>query len=263
MNHGRVIAVRGTTIRIPCSGGETLDVVPELQQRVEARFTGFADRVRLLHRAQFKHRVEVILPRDSVEIEAGLRNARSDVWLDLLGLGFGGLSPGTGGDDFLVARVEILEFPERLRADLHSSWSDWLGDIDPEVALAGTAADDLVERPETRALRNGSLFVVRLVQVHAHFRGQDIGARAVAHALWSLSRAEGDLAMLVVAPRDGSDGARRDAGRLVGYCERIGLTRAWPDPAEPTPAPVVLYTVLRPGSLPFSGLGILGVENRW
>jgi GNAT superfamily N-acetyltransferase len=236
-------------------------VVPELQQRVEARFNGFADRVGLLHRVQFKHRVDVVLPRDSVEIEAGMRSTPGNVWLDLLGLGFGGLEAKTGGDDFLVAQVEILEFPERLRADLHSTWADWLGDVDGELALAGAAADDLAERPGTRALRTGSFFVNRRVQVHAHFRGQDIGARTVAHALWSVSRSDGDMAMLVVAPRDGADAARKDAGRLVSDCERIGLVRAWPDRPVTTVTPVVLYTILRAGSLPFSGLGMLSARD--
>lgn len=263
MAHDRVIAVRGTTVRIPCLDGEELEVVPELLQRVASRFAGFADRAALHHRVQFEHRVDVVLPRDSVEIEAALKNARGEAWLDLLGMGSGGLGTGTGGDGFLVARVEILEFPERLRVDLHSTWSDWLGDMEHELALAGTAADDLAERPETRALRNGSLFVIRRVQVHSRFRGQDIGARTVAHALWSLSRADGDVAMLVVPPGDGSDGAPGDAARLVRYCERIGLSRAWPDQPFTTLSPVVLYTVLRAGSLPFSGLGTLGAGDGW
>ena len=262
---GNLIAVRGTTVEVPRHDGVPLHVAPEIVHHFDTHFAGFADRTSFQDRALLTHRIDVVLTRVAVEVEVALQRATGDAWSDLWGWGPGGMGPSVGGDTFPIARAEILEFPARLRNELHTTWSDWLGDIDAEMALAGVGADDLAERPDTLALANGSLLFVRSVRVHHAFLGQNVGARVLAHALWVLSRAPGDLAMLVArpSPHPLQGASELDVSGLVRYCERIGFTRAWPD--EPVTATSAVLLFAMPGKRPlrFSGLGTLGGDDGW
>ena len=133
----------------------------------------------------------------------------------------------------IIGRLTIGEYPDYLRCDCSGrpgiSWFDWL---DGEGTELGAIADRTQHQARYEfAPSQGSLFWCKRRSVHPAFRGQHLGARLLAHALWTLPRRVEDLALMEVMPMDGEFGGPppvRTRAAILGlarYYERLGLTR--------------------------------------
>ena len=142
-----------------------------------------------------------------------------------------------------MARVALEDFPATTCTALTGgNWFDWLDAIgdDGQTCIAGLVHDLTSEEGDAEAMHvespliHGSLFWLRRLDVHPKLRGQEIGARLMPQALWTVRRVSGDLAVLeafpteslfdVAAPTRTASAVRR----LVSYYERVGFRRSRP-----------------------------------
>ncbi len=137
---------------------------------------------------------------------------------------------------FLVARLGIGEFPVHIDDEYFRDWSAWLDEIDAEAGMVGHVAYKLTSPKFTDThnitpLTDGSLFIIRQLEVHPACRGQQVGVRLILHALAELSRSPGDTAVGLVQPIqtvfDAAKPARaaEDVRILMSYYEKIGFKR--------------------------------------
>jgi GNAT superfamily N-acetyltransferase len=269
MPRPRPIQVRGTTVQIPIGveGSTGLEVTPDILHTSKSQFGGFADRSSLYDAAPVKHRFDLVITRDMVDMEAGLRSAARPDWDTIAGL----CTPYPAearGEAVLAAYLVVDELPARFRRELNTTWAEWLDSMDGELGIVGEFADELADRPDTKALQEGSLFYLREVDVHPLFAGQCVGARLIAHAMWTVCRSAGDVAALLARPKRGRFREFEPEGRhisrqgLVKYYERIGFARAEPggpgsDDCE------LMFALIGARPLNFAGIGALGADDCW
>ena len=148
-------------------------------------------------------------------------------------------------DRLLVARLEVAEHREIICQTLcGGSWFEYLDAIGDDggtlmtgivVDLAGYDKPIDEDRDGMPPLIEGSLFWFRSLGLHPAFRGQNIGARLLAHALFHLHRCEFDLAVLEAFPMktifDSKVPPRTVAAvrKLVSYYEWVGFKRSRPE----------------------------------
>jgi len=173
--------------------------------------------------------------------------------------------------EFLLATLEVEEFRAAFRWELGWSWSAWLDAIDGETAEVGEIADWLIDEADgTGSFRliDGSLYYLRRLGVHHAARGQQLGARLIAHALWTLHRSDGDVAVLLVRPTqsifDETD-PPCDADstlRLARYYGRMGFKRYRPHERPEDGAIVPMYACHGERRLNFKGAPSIGHVQR-
>lgn len=188
----KLIEVAGTAVRLP-DGGPAVE--PMLKQRCTTLERGFADLESLYDAPPISHEIDVAVSRYPLE------SADEAAWTRLAALFK--VERSEADEWVTIASTQVDEFPARFYWDLKTTWYDWLDPMDGDLAVVGEFADEMMEREDSMGLLSGSLFYIRNVEVHPAFSGQQIGARLVAHALWSLSRSDGDVAMLLARPMTG------------------------------------------------------------
>jgi GNAT superfamily N-acetyltransferase len=155
----------------------------------------------------------------------------------------------------VVARLSIRQYPDHLREALGLTWEEWLEEMEEDVA--GALADAITEsHPDS--LWGGTLYHFRDLQVHPEFRGQHLGARLLAHALWMLLSGPRDLAVMYAMPmpdrfqRDGTEPPRDPDAvkRLTRYYRRLGL-HVWPRRGRVTGKEATALWMRGRDSLPF------------
>ena len=256
MPKSSLICVANTSIQLPESGPA---VQPTIRQRCITRYNGFADCDGLYDHPPISHVIDVTISHDELEI------GEEEWWAKLTAT----FRPeGSEGEEWVrIASAQIDEFPARFSWDLNTSWFNWLDSMDADLAVVGELADELMEHDDSLALICGSLLYLRSVDVHPAFRGQQVGARLVAHALWSLSRSTGDVATLLAKPvrsefrerePDCSAAAIR---RLAGYYRRMGFERSRPRERFRDNGAVLMHARIGEFTLPFRGLGGMGVKG--
>jgi GNAT superfamily N-acetyltransferase len=252
----KLIEVSGTEVQLP-DGGPAVE--PTIRQRCVTRYNGFADLDSLFDAPPISHEIDVTISRWVLETEEG------DPW-SWLAAAFEPES--SDGEEWVtIASAQVDELPARFRWDLNTTWFDWLDSMDDDLAVVGEFADDLTERDDCMALLSGSLLYVRKVEVHPAFYGQQIGARLVAHSLWSLSRSDGDVAMLLAKPMKGRfhpekpDCSAAAIRRLAGYYRRMGFVRSRPRERFRDDGPVLMHALIGEFTLPFRGLGGMGKDE--
>jgi GNAT superfamily N-acetyltransferase len=256
MPKAKLIEVAGTTVQLP-DGGPAVE--PTLRQRCVTRYSGFADLDSLFDAPPISHEIDVTISRWVLETEEG------DPW-ERLAASFK-VESSDGEEWVTIASAQVDEFPARFRWDLNTTWFDWLDSVDDDVAVVGEFADLLTERDDCMALLSGSLLYVRLADVHPAFTGQQIGARLVAHSLWSLSRSDGDVAMLLAKPMKGRfreekpDCSAAAIRRLAGYYRRMGFERSYPGERFAKDRAVLMHALIGEFTLPFRGLGGMGKDE--
>lgn len=259
------LRVGGTTIRLP--GADGLELQPELSHVVRHRFGGFAD-LDSAANAGIPHEIAVLITREAVGeavYERGRSHAEADeTWEALEPCSTQRTREEFANGELVVARMGIEEFPVMRYHDLRQRWGVWLDAIDGDAASAGFVADQLRAGEDSFALLDGSLLFVRGVSVHPALQGQQIGARLIAHALWALHRAGGDVAVLLAKPTENlftGEAPRcgvRDIQRLVRYYERMGFERSHPEERVRAGTAVSMHLHLE-NPLPFRSLGEMGV----
>ena len=250
------IRVANTSIHLPENGPA---VQPTIRHRCITRYGGFADLDGLYGRPPISHVIDVTLGQDDLEIGSG-------AWWEKLTATF--RPEKSDGEEWVrIATVQIDEFPARFCSDLRTSWFNWLDSMDSDLAFVGELADELMEVEDSVALISGSLLYVRAVDVHPAFAGQQIGARLVAHSLWSLSRSTGDVAVLLATPvqsefRDGEpDCSAAAIRRLADYYRRMGFERSRQRERFRDDGAVLMHARIGEFTLPFRGLGDLGLKG--
>lgn len=254
MPKSSLICVANTSIQLPESGPA---VQPTIRQGCITRYNGFADCDGLYDHPPISHVIDVTISDDELEIG-------EEWWAKLTAT----IRPeGSDGEEWVrIASAQIDEFPARFSWDLKTSWFNWLDSMDGDLAVVGELADELMEHDGSLALICGSLLYLRSVDVHPAFRGQQIGARLVAHALWSLSRSTGDVAALLAKPvrsefREGEpDCSAAAIRRLAGYYRRMGFERSRPRERFRDNGAVLMHARIGEFTLPFRGLGGMGVK---
>jgi GNAT superfamily N-acetyltransferase len=136
----------------------------------------------------------------------------------------------------LAGRLEVYEWMELQRSKQRASWYDLL-DFDHDSASLAEFVSDIVE--DTRgdydmALVEGSLYLIKDLQVHPPFRGQCLGLRLMAHAIQALNRSGSDVFVCQAMPmpsmfeaqpaNPGRD--RESVKRLAAYYRQLGF-RTW------------------------------------
>lgn len=255
MAKAKLIEVAGTTVQLP-DGGPAVE--PTIRQRCVTRYSGFADLDSLFGAPPISHEIDVTVSRWVLETEG-------DAWERLAG-SFE-VESSEGEEWVRIASAQVDEFPARFQWDLNTSWFDWLDSMDGDVAVVGEFADELRERDDCMALLSGSLLYVRNIDVHPAFSGQQIGARLVAHSLWSLSRSDGDVAMLLAKPMKGRfregepDCSAAAIRRLARYYRRMGFERSHPGERFGKDRAVLMHALVGEFTLPFRGLGGMGKDE--
>jgi GNAT superfamily N-acetyltransferase len=250
------IRVRNTSVQLPENGPA---VQPTIHQRCITRYDGFADLDSLYGYPPISHVIDLTISQDNSEVGPG-------AWWDNLVRTFAPDS-SDGEERVRIASAQIDEFPARFIWDLKTSWFDWLDSMDVDLALVGELADELSELDDSPALICGSLLYIRAVDVHPAFAGQQIGARLLAHSLWSLSRCTGDVAVLFAKPvqgvfREGQpDCSAAAIRRLTGYYRRMGFERSRPRERFRDNDAVLMHARIGEFTLPFRGLGDLGSKG--
>lgn len=139
----------------------------------------------------------------------------------------------------MVACLKTEEYPASQRSTF-GPWWEWT-DANGNEQI-GVLIDRWNSRPPSHEGRegvvlplvDGSLHWLRYLGVHPAFRGQHIGLGLVHHALWSLRRAEGDVAFLEARPYgtlfDGKkiESTTEGVQTLVNYYARLGFRRSFP-----------------------------------
>lgn len=264
------LRVGGSRVKLQFEGRDDLSVEPAICHRSRMDFQGFG-RLESYEYGRFQHRIEAVILPASIEQWAkaeGIENPPT--WNDLESIAFPGTQPHLTGEDpsFVVGRIELEEHPRITKWRLQMSWGDWLRAIDSESALLGDILDSLEDSVSpTVSIEpyQGSLFHIRRVAVHPAFQGQAVGRRLIAHALWTMHRGIGDVAMIPVLPTanplgvdekpDQSPAAIRQLSR---YYQRMGFQRSVPGKfVAGEPVPMHHFFGVEP--LRVSGLHELGI----
>jgi ribosomal protein S18 acetylase RimI-like enzyme len=200
-------------------------------------------------------------------------DAERELWDGLRSYAASGYALGSwrGDRELLVADVSVDEVPARLVAEAVGSWPQYLEDVYAAPELTDVIVRSM-EVDDGRTLRHplrdgGSLLSLSQLQVHPKLRGQALGLRLVAHAMWELVRHPGDLAVLQAHPTetifDAWEERQRhrvkaeDVQRVVDYFERLGFYRAEPDAPVTRTSLVAMFRQVGTFGLPFAGLGAL------
>lgn len=172
----------------------------------------------------------------------------------------------------VLAELRLDEAPAIVREAARVSWFDWLDSIDSECAAIGGVVDRLLEEGSLSGesvLCTGSLLIPRRLGVHPLVRGEALGAKLLAHALWVLSRSTGDLAVLTALPArtrfEPKEPPRTAAAiqGLVRYYERLGFERSEPEQPIRKGTPVIMHRWVGGQGLPVLGLpGLTLVPQR-
>lgn len=239
------LAIHGP-ILLPLVGG-TWSTLPEIRQLVQVpEDLGFRDTRDFPPEGGPSHAFEVVVSQAGNGSEFMERNGRQvsgteadSAYEELRSWAMGSdeLVRRAHAGEFVVARLTCQEFVAADRWTLGVTWHEWLDQYDSETSLVGAAADVIHEDEDSLALVFGSLVYLQRLEVHPRFRGQRIGLRLIGHTLLSLSRAEGDTAVMLVRPVESSfdpdenaKPTRRAARRLVNYYRRIGFEYVYPEP---------------------------------
>lgn len=202
----------------------------------------------------------------------GYFELRNDLWDGLSGYGKEG-DPfnhvyDRDGHRLLVAQVDVREYPARLVFDAADSWTEFMDKYDDDDYIEALqrvrSMDDGVtaKRPLSGT---GSLLHLSQLAVHPLLRGQGIGRRLVAHALWENVRQDDDLATCIASPESTIFTRNRRAPahttkavqRVADYLGSIGFHRAWaPEPVDPS-VHEVMYRHVGVFGFPYPGLGTL------
>lgn len=144
-------------------------------------------------------------------------------------------------DRLLVATLSTEEYPvSQLGAAARGSWFDWT-DANGNERIGAVVETWQRRRDAWRRqagvelpLIDGSLHWFKHLGVHPRFRGQRLGLGLLHHALWSLRRADGDVAFLEARPYETEFDpgpvipTERGVRALVRYYARLGFRRTFP-----------------------------------
>jgi len=249
----RALELPGPEIRLTLPGVGEIDVEPDVEHTARTRWMGFADADECM--AITEHVFDCFVERYRLEgdlpglerSDSGLPRATGgEQWRAYMQPFMLAHHPEGLNDEHLhIARLEVRECP-RIVCDAlaDGDWLRWLDAVGDDgrtgiAELVGEFTSEDNEQNEELGLEfpllDGSLFWLRQLGVHPAFRGQRIGARLMAHAMWALHRAVGDLAVLEAHPTKTVFDAEEPTGttvdtiaRLVAYYERVGFLRSRP-----------------------------------
>lgn len=257
------IQVRGTMLELP--GSPQVETTPVIRHAVEHPASlGFADLESFLD-GRIRHTLDVVIDYDVLSSEFGWdqggQEASAQAWSRLEGIVVTAMASQFQEGRFVVAQLIADEFPAYFQLEADWPWHDTLDAIDDDTRAVRGAIDELRRSGRFRsALNDGSLFHICHLGVHPAFRGHRIGARLIGHALWSLTRANGDLAVLLAIPT-GSPFDNQEPtqtvgaiGRLVRYYESMGFLRT--DPHAPIVEGSAVPMVVQFGEVPPSVFGL-------
>ncbi|MDB4893579.1 MAG: hypothetical protein JWL61_5434 [Gemmatimonadetes bacterium] len=194
----RVVLNQYITLRF--DDGIECAVTPSVIQTTSVEWGGLGD-AEIISDDSVMHRFDVVVHRDIVEDRTdatwqSMRDAYPVKASDSRDEGF-----RDNADEIWLAHLSIAEIPSHI-VEQTSSWADtcdMLGDtLRWGMDIVESIADN-VGRPYGQALVEGALLWPQRLGVHPRARGQDIGIKLLAHALWALHRSRSDVAILEAA----------------------------------------------------------------
>lgn len=264
--------VARTPVLVNLPAGKSFEVSPQILHTMEMRFNDFGD-IGAYDQNPPSHEVRVVLTEDDLSFArprgSGVRDQVAVSFDELKPLVVPSLEEAYQKGEFVVAILQVEEFPSTVAFDFRGTWFDWLDAIDGDLAIVGELADGLRDDEDdlSMALLSGSLFYPRALSVHPAFSGQRIGLRLLAHTLWALHRAEGDTAILLAkpmsnhfAPGEPKTGAT-EIRRLAKHYERIGFRRVPGHGRVKSGQPVPMILRFGEERIPVTGLGSYGLEE--
>lgn len=150
------------------------------------------------------HRFEYVLTRDHMEPGVyGIDRTRAGLerWQRLKAVPRLGrrILPESGERALVVGWLEVVEVSSHVRETMCTSWFEAFDQFGSNVGeIAETIYNDQ-EGTYGCSLFGGSFFWFRQMHVHPLFRGRDIGAKLLSHALWLLVKDE-SVAGLEIGP---------------------------------------------------------------
>lgn len=199
----RVVLSQVVTLRL--DDGRVFEVSPNVIQTARVEWYGIADTEGLFDYG-VTHRFDVVLERELFKIPRNdpdpdetwqsLRTAfkvkrvrpRPKDFRD---------SPG----EIWLAYLEVAELPSHI-VNQASFWADACDMMGDTLRWGIDIVDNISEGFDVwheQALVEGALIWPRVLGVHPRARGQDLGIRLLAHALWALHRSSDDVAILEAA----------------------------------------------------------------
>jgi GNAT superfamily N-acetyltransferase len=228
-------------VTLKLSGDRNVLVRSRIVQRTETEWFAFGD-AECLWYEPISHRFDVIAGRPTLDhIWDRDEEAGDALWEELrAACSLPAATPARGRDlplqdedDLWLAYLDVDELPAHMVAP-DGNWAPIISALGERVADAYPIVDAIRHGAVPGfgvPLIFGSLFIPQLLAVHPVARGQDLGLRLLAHALWALHRADGDVAIIQAMPAANLFEAKRPArppesyARLVRYYSRIGFMR--------------------------------------
>lgn len=245
-------------VTLPLPDGTTFRAHANVDQRTVGGWDGFAAIEDTFHEPPL-HTFEVAISSDLLAIDEGQEPEAFAATWDAIGsmLRLSHAPDLFTPESAVLARLEVSEIAAHIAEQAGGWWEvmDYLGDT---MRAAWPLVEGLQEDIEPTLL-SGSLLWFRKLGVHPAVRGQALGAKLMAHALWALSRAPGDLAILDAAPIASWFDARtprqtvRGVRALRGYYSRVGFTTYREKGVRREPS--LMYLRFGEFGIPVDGLG--------
>jgi GNAT superfamily N-acetyltransferase len=233
------------TLALRRPNGANVVVRPLVLHRLTAEWVGLGNPK---HRAYLPltHRFDLVVRRDALENSLTEGDTPSDEeWEQYRALYHpvqraGRLTIGEPDredpNELWLAHLDIAELPSR-HVDQLGGWYQVCNAASATLRAALPLILEVQEDSSSKApgaLIDGALIWPKLLGVHPHVRGQDLGVQLLAHGLWALRRSTSDLAVLeAAAVRSHFDWQKPEQTReslraLCRYYARLGFRRQYP-----------------------------------